>query len=79
VSDPAVLAAIELHDECWWLWHIRDSAGVSARMDAVVHHIPDQQLYLRFVELDQHAPGKDPRPLRWFCEEVRRRRRDPGS
>jgi hypothetical protein len=73
VRDEAVLSTVELHDECWWLWHRRD-AGVAARLDAIAARIRDPALYLRFVELDQTAPGKDPRPLPWFRAEFERRR-----
>ena len=73
IRDEAVLSTVELHDECWWLWLRGRDAGVGARLDAVAARIRDPALYLRFVELDQTAPGKDPRPLPWFRAELERR------
>jgi hypothetical protein len=78
LDDEAVLATIGLHEEPWWLWRHRD-AMIDWALDALIARLPDSGLYLRFVTLDQTAPGKDAAPLAWFRRELRRRRRRPST
>jgi hypothetical protein len=35
--------------------------------------VPDPELFLRFIELDGSTEGKNPTPIEWFQEELRRR------
>jgi hypothetical protein len=41
--------------------------------EEMMRGIPDPQLFLRFIELDGGTEGKNPEPIRWFREELRRR------
>ena len=74
-DDPRLLATIEQHDRPYALWRKMrrrgelDEAGFERMMDEV----PDPELFLRFIELDGGTEGKDPEPIRWFAEELRRR------
>ena len=60
VDDARVLAAIELHDELFWIWN---NGGED--IGPVLERVPDPELYLRFVELDAVTEGKDPSLLMW--------------
>jgi hypothetical protein len=64
IDDERVLAALELHDEPYWIW--RTGSG---RLEAVIERVPDLELYLRFVELDAVCEGKDPTLLWWVRRE----------
>jgi hypothetical protein len=75
VDDERVLSAIELHDRPYSLWKRMRRKG---RLDEtafqqMLDRLPDPALFLRFVELDGSMEGKDPEPIRWFREELRRR------
>jgi hypothetical protein len=63
ISDPTILATLELHDEPYWQW--RTGAHDEA-LQRLLASVPDQSLFTAFVELDASAPGKDPAFLRWF-------------
>lgn len=67
VSDPAILATLELHDKPYWLWRTGAEDEELARLLA---RVPDPSLFMAFVELDASAPGKDPAFLRWFRARV---------
>jgi hypothetical protein len=74
-DDERLLATIEQHDRPYALWRKMrrrgelDEAGFQTMMDRV----PDAALFLRFIELDGGTGGKNPEPIRWFAEELRRR------
>ena len=74
-QDERVLATIELHDKPYALWKKMRRKG---RLDEnafedMLARVPDRELFLRFVELDGSTEGKDPEPIRWLHEELRRR------
>ena len=39
----------------------------------MLERVKDPGLFLRFVELDGSTEGKNPEPVAWFREELRRR------
>jgi hypothetical protein len=72
VPDERLLAALELHDEPYWLW--RTGAGPED-LDATLTRIPDVELFVRFVELDATTDGKDLTFLWWLRRELAARGR----
>jgi hypothetical protein len=75
VDDERVLATIELHDRPYSIWKRmrRKDRLDETRFQRMLDRLPDPALFLRFVELDGSMEGKDPEPIRWFREELRRR------
>jgi hypothetical protein len=74
-DDERLLATIEHHDRPYALWRKMKRKGqldVDA-FELMLAHIPDPELFLRFVELDGSTDGKRPEPVRWFREELERR------
>lgn len=75
-EDERLLAVIELHDRPYAIWR-RQRRGRTvdpSAFDRMVERIPDLRLFLRFVELDGSTEGKDPEPIRWLEDQLRRRR-----
>ena len=74
-DDERVLAAIQNHDRPYNLWRKLQRTGKldEGRFGAMLRSIEDPDLFLRFVELDGGTEGKNPEPLAWFQEELRRR------
>ena len=79
-NDERVLAAIEHHDRPYHLWRrmrrlpFRHTPRLNERaVDRLVGRVPDLELFARFVQLDASTEGKDPRPPRWFGDELARR------
>jgi len=66
-DDEAVLCAIELHDELFWIW---ENGGDD--VEPVLQRVPDVELYFRFVELDSTTEGKDPGLLWWVRHAIAR-------
>ena len=64
-DDERLLAAIELHDRPYQIWKRLQRTGKPAgrRSREMLERIPDQDLFLRFVELDGSTEGKNPEPL----------------
>ena len=75
LDDERLLAAIELHDRPYGIWRrTRRGSGRERRaLDELVRRIPDPGLFLRFVELDGSTEGKNPEPIRWFRDALKRR------
>jgi hypothetical protein len=73
-DDERLLATLEHHDRPYGLWRKMRRKGQLDRdaFDHMMAHIPDPELFLRFVELDGSTDGKDPEPINWFREELRR-------
>ncbi len=74
-DDERLLAIIEEHDRPYRMWRRLRRTG---RLDAdgfqkMLERVKDPALFLRFVELDGSTEGKDPEPVAWFKEELRRR------
>ena len=74
-DDERLLTTIELHDKPYSLWKKMKRKGRldQEAFDEMVHRVPDHDLFLRFVELDGSTEGKNPEPIRWLAEELRRR------
>jgi hypothetical protein len=74
-GDERLLATIELHDRPYALWRrIGPDGRVDERaFDRMLECLPDLELFLRFVELDGSTEGKDPEPVGWLKEQIRRR------
>jgi hypothetical protein len=74
-ADERLLATIEQHDRPYSLWRKRrrtrrtDQRGFERMLD----RIPDLDLFVRFVELDASTEGKNPEPVEWLKQELRRR------
>ena len=74
-DDERLLATIEHHDRPYALWRKMKRKGqldVDA-FERMLDHIPDPELFLRFVELDGSTEGKRPEPVRWFRGELESR------
>jgi hypothetical protein len=80
-DDERLLTSLELHDEPYWIWRIRNGDGRPA-LAQVLARLPDEELFLRFVELDASTEGKDPGLLHWLRDATaaptRKRRRARG-
>jgi hypothetical protein len=74
-DDERLLATIELHDRPYAIWRrMRRRRRRSERaLGRMLERIPDPALFVRFVELDGSAEGKNPEPIRWLREELRGR------
>ena len=74
-DDERILSTIELHDRPYGIWRRKRRRGRAAaqRLDAVLARIPDHALFLRFVEIDGASEAKNPEPIRWLRDEMRRR------
>jgi len=44
----------------------------------VLSRAPDHELFLRFIEIDGSSEAKDPEPVRWLGEQLRRRALPPS-
>ena len=66
--DERLLAALELHDEPYWIW--RNAGAPAHGLSGVLDRIPDVELFARFVELDASTEGKDLSFLWWFRREL---------
>jgi len=74
-DDERLLSTLELHDRPYSLWRRMGRKGEPdekgfARM---LERLADPALFLRFVELDGSTEGKNPEPVRWLDQELRRR------
>jgi hypothetical protein len=67
-DDERLLAALELHDEPYWIW--RNAGAPASCLAAMLKRIPDVELYAHFVELDASTEGKDLSFLWWFRREL---------
>jgi hypothetical protein len=74
-DDERLLATIEEHDRPYAIWRKLRRRGEldEEALDAMLTRIPDLSLFLTFVELDGSTSGKNPEPLDWFKDELRRR------
>jgi hypothetical protein len=74
-EDERLLAVIEEHDRPYEIWRkLRRSGTVDeAAFTEMLERVPDLDLFLRFVELDGSTAGKNPEPVEWFRDELRRR------
>jgi HD domain-containing protein len=73
-DDERLLSTIELHDRPYGIWR---KWGRTGRLDqgalkTLLQRIVDPELFIRFVELDGSTEGKNPEPVRWFKDELRR-------
>jgi hypothetical protein len=75
-DDPRILGAIEQHDRPYALWRKMRRKGEldEEGFEDMLSRVPDPDLFLRFVELDGSTEGKNPEPVRWFRDELKRRR-----
>jgi hypothetical protein len=74
-DDERLLATIQYHDAPYAIWRKlkRRSRLDEERFSAMLERVPDLELFLRFIELDGSTEGKNPEPVRWFRDELRRR------
>jgi hypothetical protein len=72
-----LLATIEEHDRPYQLWRKLRRGGQldEEAFEAMLAGITDLPLFLCFVELDGSTEGKNPEPVEWFKDELRRRGR----
>jgi hypothetical protein len=68
ISDERLLAALELHDEPYWIW--RHAGAPEHALGPLLERVPDTELFARFVELDAASEGKDLTFLWWFRREL---------
>jgi hypothetical protein len=76
--DERLLAILELHDRPYALWRRMKRTGKldQRAFEEMLARVPDQGLFMRFVELDGSTEGKDPEPIEWLREELSRRSAD---
>ncbi len=74
-NDPRLLATLELHDRPYAIWRRTKRTGASPEraFADMLRHIPDIDLFQQFVQLDGSTDGKNPEPVTWFNDELRRR------
>jgi hypothetical protein len=74
-DDERLLATIQYHDAPYAIWRKLKRRGRldEERFSAMLERVPDLELFLRFIELDGSTEGKNPEPVRWFRDELRRR------
>jgi hypothetical protein len=79
-DDERILSTIELHDRPYQIWRRfkRTKRLPERQLEDMMSRVADPDLFLAFVELDQGSGGKNPEPLRWFSEELRRRQDAAG-
>jgi hypothetical protein len=68
IGDERLLAALELHDEPYWIW--RHAGAPEHALGPLLERVPDTALFARFVELDAASEGKDLTFLWWFRREL---------
>src|SRR3954453_1726184 len=74
VADERLLSTIELHDRPYGIWRKMRRTGRldEGALKTLLERIVDPELFIRFVELDGSTEGKNPEPVRWFKDELRR-------
>jgi hypothetical protein len=74
-GDERILATVEHHDRPYNIWRKMKRTGHldEQRFERMLADVPDIPLFLRFVELDASTEGKNPEPVDWFRDELRRR------
>ena len=74
-GDERLLTTLELHDRPYNLWKKMQRKGSldEKAFAEMLGRIPDPELFLRFIELDGSTEGKNPEPIEWFRDELRRR------
>lgn len=74
-DDERLLAIVEEHDRPYRMWRrLRRTGRVDDEaFTGMLERVRDPALFLRFVELDGSTEGKDPEPVEWFRDELRRR------
>lgn len=74
-DDERLLGIVELHDRPYALWRrVRRTGRADRRaLEAMLARVPDLDLFAAFVGLDSSTAGKDPAPLAWLRDELRRR------
>jgi hypothetical protein len=72
-DDERLLATIELHDRPYNVWRQRRRRADLRAVGRIIDRVPDLGLFVRFVDLDGSAEGKNPEPIRWFKGELARR------
>jgi hypothetical protein len=71
-GDERLLTAIELHDRPYAIWRRtrRGSAREGRALERLRRRVPDEELFMRFVELDGSSEGKNPEPIAWLRERL---------
>jgi hypothetical protein len=74
-DDERLLGTIEEHDRPYRMWRrLRRTGRLDEEaFEEMLERVKDPSLFLRFVELDGSTEGKDPEPVAWFSDELRRR------
>jgi hypothetical protein len=74
-DDERLLATIELHDRPYAIWRRMQRKGQldERAWQEMMSRVADRDLFLRFIEFDGSTEGKNPEPVRWFRDELRRR------
>ena len=74
-DDERLLTTLELHDRPYNLWKKKRRKGSldEPAFEQMLGRIEDPELFIRFIEIDGSTEGKDPEPIAWFRDELRRR------
>jgi hypothetical protein len=74
-DDERLLSTIQEHDRPYEIWRKLRRRGEldETAFEEMLARIPDLALFVCFVELDGSTEGKNPEPVEWFRDELRRR------
>jgi hypothetical protein len=74
-TDERLLTTVELHDRPYHTWKRLNRTGTydEARFEQMLARIPDHDLFLTFVEIDGASEAKNPQPIRWYRDQLRKR------
>lgn len=78
ITDERLLKIIELHDEGIHLWnrwyYTHNAEQIQSRLDRLLARLGDDWLlFVQFFRCDNDTPSKNPEPVLWFEEMLRRR------
>lgn len=66
-DDERVLKLIELHDEAYYTWKIKDEEHRKSHIERLISRLGDDlQLFYAFFICDTLTGDKDPQPISWF-------------
>jgi hypothetical protein len=80
-KDERLLSTIELHDRPYAIWRRMQRKGHldEHAFDDMMAKVADPQLFMIFVEIDGSTEGKNPEPIEWFREQLRKRGAVPAG
>lgn len=66
-DDEQILKLIELHDEAYYIWKIKDEQRRQPLLEQLIHRLGDDlQLFYAFFKCDTQTGNKTQEPISWF-------------